>query len=109
MATPSHKELHIRLNRPEVSNALDLAAARALATTLEQAATNEEVRAVLVTGEGRRFCAGGDVAAFARAADQPAYIHQLASELDASFNGSPLSTCPWSRRCTGPSPARGWH
>ena len=76
---------HIRLNRPEVSNALDVDAARALASTLEQAATNDEVRAVLVTGEGRRFCAGGDVAAFARAADQPAYIHQLASELDASF------------------------
>ena len=76
---------HIRLNRPEVSNALDLDTARAFASAVEQAATNDEVRAVLLTGEGRRFCAGGDVASFARAADQPAYIHQLASELDAGF------------------------
>jgi 2-(1,2-epoxy-1,2-dihydrophenyl)acetyl-CoA isomerase len=76
---------HIRLNRPEVSNALDLETARAFASVVEQAATNEEVRAALVTGEGRRFCAGGDVASFAQAADQPSYIHQLASQLDAGF------------------------
>ena len=76
---------HIRLNRPEASNALDLDTARAFASAVEQATTSDEVRAVLITGEGRRFCAGGDVASFAQAADQPAYIHQLASELDAGF------------------------
>lgn len=76
---------HIRLNRPEVSNALDLDTARAFTSAVGRAASSEEVRAVLLTGEGRRFCAGGDVASFARAADQPAYIHQLASELDAGF------------------------
>jgi len=40
---------------------------------------------VLVTGAGSRFCAGGDVAAFAAAQDQPAYIHLLATELDGAF------------------------
>ena len=81
----AHGVAHIRLNRPEVSNALDLDAAGAFASAVERAATSDEVRAVLLTGEGRRFCAGGDVAAFAQAADQPSYIHQLASELDAGF------------------------
>lgn len=76
---------HIRLNRPEASNALDLDTARAFASAVEQATTSDEVRAVLITGEGRRFCAGGDVASFAQAADQPSYIHRLASELDAGF------------------------
>ncbi len=76
---------HVRLNRPEVSNALDLETAGAFTSVVEQAAISDEVRAVLVTGEGRRFCSGGDVAAFARAADQPSYIHQLAAELDAGF------------------------
>jgi 2-(1,2-epoxy-1,2-dihydrophenyl)acetyl-CoA isomerase len=76
---------HIRLSRPEVSNALHLDTARAFASAVERAATSDEVMAVLLTGEGRRFCAGGDVAAFAQATDQPSYIHQLASELDASF------------------------
>jgi 2-(1,2-epoxy-1,2-dihydrophenyl)acetyl-CoA isomerase len=76
---------HITLNRPEVSNALDLATATAFASAVGRAASSDDVRAVLVTGAGRRFCAGGDVAAFARAEDQPAYIRQLASELDAGF------------------------
>jgi 2-(1,2-epoxy-1,2-dihydrophenyl)acetyl-CoA isomerase len=76
---------HIRLTRPEVSNAFDLETARAFASTVERAATSDEVRAVLLTGEGKRFCAGGDVASFAAAADQPAYIHALATELDAGF------------------------
>ena len=83
--TVAHGVAHIRLNRPEVSNALDLDTARAFASAVERAATSDEVMAVLLTGGGRRFCAGGDVAAFAQAADQPTYIHQLASELDAGF------------------------
>lgn len=76
---------HVELNRPDAANAFDLDTTRELAAAVERAATDVEVRALLVTGAGPRFCAGGDVASFAAAPDQPAYIHQLAIELDAAF------------------------
>ena len=75
---------HLRLNRPDAANAFDLDTTRELAAAVARAAEDDGVRAVLVTGAGPRFCAGGDVASFAAAADQPAYIHQLATELDAA-------------------------
>ncbi|MEV6360245.1 enoyl-CoA hydratase/isomerase family protein [Nocardia asteroides] len=40
-----------------------------------------EVGAVLLTGSGANFCAGGNVMHFAGAEDCGAYLHQLASEL----------------------------
>lgn len=76
---------HLRLNRPESANALDLEAAGQLAAAVARAREDAEVRAVLVSGAGPRFCAGGDVASFAAAQDQPAYIHRLATEADAAF------------------------
>lgn len=75
---------HVQLNRPEAANALDLDAARELIAAVDLAATDGDVRALLVSGSGPRFCAGGDVAAFASATDQAGYIHSLAVELDAA-------------------------
>ena len=74
---------HIRLNRPEASNAFDLETTREFAASVARAGEDDGVRAVLVSGAGPRFCAGGDVASFAAAGDQPTYIHRLATELDA--------------------------
>ena len=51
----------IRLNRPERLNALDVASFQAVVAELSRAALDRSVRAVLLTGEGRSFCAGGDV------------------------------------------------
>lgn len=55
--------LRICLNRPDVLNAVTLELLSELKTVLQNAATNETVRAVLLTGEGRGFCAGADLAA----------------------------------------------
>ena len=55
----------ITLSRPERLNALDRPMMRALAAAAIDASTNPDVRAVLVTGDGRAFCAGGDVKAMA--------------------------------------------
>lgn len=76
---------HIRLNRPKASNAFDLDTTREFAAAVARSGEDTDVRAVIVSGAGSRFCAGGDVARFAAAEDQPAYIHQLAVELDAAF------------------------
>jgi 2-(1,2-epoxy-1,2-dihydrophenyl)acetyl-CoA isomerase len=55
--------LRIRLNRPDVLNALTLELLSELKTALTDAANNKGIRAVLLTGEGRGFCAGADLAA----------------------------------------------
>jgi 2-(1,2-epoxy-1,2-dihydrophenyl)acetyl-CoA isomerase len=52
----------ITLNRPEVFNSFNQKMAFALQDALKNAATNEEVRAIVITGEGKAFCAGQDLA-----------------------------------------------
>jgi 2-(1,2-epoxy-1,2-dihydrophenyl)acetyl-CoA isomerase len=52
----------ITLNRPEKLNAFAGRMRRDLAEALEQAAGSREVRVVVITGAGRGFCAGADVA-----------------------------------------------
>lgn len=73
----------ITLRRPEVSNAIDLPTARRLAEVVA-AAEADDVRVVLITGAGARFCAGGDVRSFA-AAEPSRYLHELASTLEAAL------------------------
>jgi 2-(1,2-epoxy-1,2-dihydrophenyl)acetyl-CoA isomerase len=78
----------IVLTRPEASNAVDLPAAAALGAAIDLASAaigRDEVAAVLVTGEGARFCAGGDVRSFVAANDQPGYLWALAERLEAEL------------------------
>ena len=49
------------LNRPVVLNAIDWSIRRRLMWALEQARDDEDVKAVILTGAGRSFCAGGDL------------------------------------------------
>ena len=53
--------LCVTLNRPEVLNALNPEMHQLLRKALERAADEPEVRAVLLTGAGRGFCAGQDL------------------------------------------------
>ncbi|MCC7122685.1 MAG: enoyl-CoA hydratase/isomerase family protein [Gammaproteobacteria bacterium] len=55
--------LTITLNRPEVLNAYNLALHRALLDALDIADADDAVRAVILTGAGRGFCAGMDLSA----------------------------------------------
>ncbi len=54
----------LRLNRPDKLNALNTALTQALLDGLEAAERDGAVRAVVLTGEGRAFCAGADLAEF---------------------------------------------
>lgn len=68
----------ITLNRPDVSNALDLETVRRLHAAVLRAASDDDARVVLLRGEGPRFCAGGDLAAMAAAPDRPGFLATLA-------------------------------
>lgn len=55
---------HLRFNRPQALNTLDVPTAERFAQCCRQLAEDATVRAVVITGEGRGFGAGGDLAAF---------------------------------------------
>ncbi|TRX48483.1 2-(1,2-epoxy-1,2-dihydrophenyl)acetyl-CoA isomerase [Fulvivirga sp. M361] len=51
----------ITLNRPEAFNSVNAALAHALIKALDQCAKEDEVRAIILTGNGKAFCAGQDL------------------------------------------------
>ncbi len=51
----------LRLNRPEVFNSFNKNMALAFQDALHECEKNDEVRVVLITGEGKAFCAGQDL------------------------------------------------
>jgi 2-(1,2-epoxy-1,2-dihydrophenyl)acetyl-CoA isomerase len=51
----------IRLNRPDKYNAFIREMSLELQQAIEEASSNEEVRAILLTGEGKAFCSGQDL------------------------------------------------
>jgi 2-(1,2-epoxy-1,2-dihydrophenyl)acetyl-CoA isomerase len=60
---------NIALDRPEKLNAFDGAMHEELYTALGGAADDEEIRCIVVRGEGRGFSAGADLAQVVREAD----------------------------------------
>jgi 2-(1,2-epoxy-1,2-dihydrophenyl)acetyl-CoA isomerase len=52
--------LTLEWERPERRNALDVATVRGIVEALEEAATDDSLRAVLLTGAGPDFCSGAD-------------------------------------------------
>lgn len=57
----------ITLNRPDQRNALDIPTLKHLHATLEACNSDPAVRVVVLTGTGRSFCAGADLAEWAEA------------------------------------------
>jgi 2-(1,2-epoxy-1,2-dihydrophenyl)acetyl-CoA isomerase len=93
----------ITLNRPEKLNALAGHMRRDLAEALEAAGAERNIQVVVITGAGRAFCSGGDVAAMADMIERQdaeefarllgsarrviAAIRQMAKPVIASVNG----------------------
>ncbi len=68
MATDTSVTLHtedgiarVCLNRPDALNAFSVELAEDLLQTMIQIQSNDDVRAVVISGQGRAFCAGGDL------------------------------------------------
>ena len=73
---------HLRLNRPESANGLNVELLSALHDAMLRVHGDGRVRAVLLTGEGKNFCAGGDVHTFLSKGEAlPDYIRVATSLL----------------------------
>ena len=87
----------VRLDRPDKMNALDSAMFDALATTGSELAADPSVRAVVVSGNGRAFCAGLDFGSF-QAMKSRAGSNSLTDELLSRTDDSPANrgqTAAW--------------
>jgi 2-(1,2-epoxy-1,2-dihydrophenyl)acetyl-CoA isomerase len=75
----------ITLNRPDSANALDHQTSMELVDALIRCEENREVRAVILTGTGRFFCAGADLKSFYTRPDGlksgVSFIHVAASRI----------------------------
>lgn len=76
----------ITLSRPEAVNAIDLALARELLQAAMRCDHDPAVRAVVLSGAGRMFCAGGDLRAMSRFGDDlPARLKEMTVYLHAAI------------------------
>lgn len=80
----NHGVLELTLNRPDVLNSFDRAMAQALQVELARAANSPEIRAVLLTGAGRGFCAGQDLSEVLPQGDGP--MPDISEVVRASYN-----------------------
>lgn len=82
--------LTISLNRPEKHNALNTALTQALLDALRSAERDSQVRAVIVHGNGKSFCAGADTGEFSSltpdASDQVLDRADLTTALHLAFS-----------------------
>lgn len=75
----------VTLNRPDALNALNLELAEAFYRAVLEADEDKSVRAIVITGAGKAFCAGGDVKAFH---DNPDTIGKLVKLLTVNIHGA---------------------
>jgi 2-(1,2-epoxy-1,2-dihydrophenyl)acetyl-CoA isomerase len=85
----------LTMNRPEARNALSAEMQKGLSDAIPRLAADPKVRAVVITGAGGAFCAGGDVKGFAArtsgaGANEPLDIEKRAHDLRAG-----TEICRW--------------
>ena len=62
IVTAQNGVMTLKLNRPEVFNSFNKKMALALQNALDNAKEDNSIRAIIITGEGKAFCAGQDLA-----------------------------------------------
>lgn len=77
----------ITLNRARNANAIDVPLAQALKEALLSCERDKNSRAILLSGDGRLFCAGGDLAAIHGSGSRaPAYVTEILSHLHEAIS-----------------------
>jgi 2-(1,2-epoxy-1,2-dihydrophenyl)acetyl-CoA isomerase len=97
---------HLRLVRPEAANAIDLEFAREFEQGVGDC-LDAKARAVLLTAEGRHFCAGGDLKAFARQPALGAHLKQVTAHLHAGIERLANGAVPVVAAVQGPAAGAG--
>jgi 2-(1,2-epoxy-1,2-dihydrophenyl)acetyl-CoA isomerase len=79
---------HITLNRPESANGINLEMASEIRHAARRCATDPEIRAVLLAGAGKMFCAGGDLKVFAAQpeGELPGFLEQSTLHLHQAIS-----------------------
>lgn len=99
----------ITLNRPEALNALDVPMARAFLAAVREITGRAGLRAILLTGAGRAFAAGGDVSTFlAQGAEGvEGVIHDLLDALNPAIVALRQTPAPVIVAVRGPAAGAG--
>ncbi|MEA2169189.1 MAG: 2-(1,2-epoxy,2-dihydrophenyl)acetyl-CoA isomerase [Solirubrobacteraceae bacterium] len=90
-------------DRPDAANAVDIAAAEGFRDAAAALRERDDVRAVMLAGEGRFFCAGGDVRYFTTQDDPQAAIQNLANTCHAALEILRALDAPVVARVHGPA------
>lgn len=75
----------ITLDRPDNANALNLQLGSELHSAAVDCETNPSVRAVVLTGNGKMFCAGGDLSEFDNPSTAAATLTRVATSLHSAI------------------------
>jgi enoyl-CoA hydratase len=93
----------VTLNRPDALNAVNEPLHNALAEVWRQLAADDEVGAVVLTGAGRAFSAGGDVGWFAQISDDRALRERVLTEARQIYDGMVDLKAPVVAAVNGPA------
>src|ERR1700690_985701 len=85
----------VRLNRPDKLNALDQSMFDALIEAGQKLATDRSLRAAVLSGEGRAFCAGLDFASFMAMAGEESGSSLLRRAGDSPANAAQRAAWVW--------------
>ena len=77
----------LRLNRPEEGNAITMEMAREILDVCARCDEDPEVRSLVLTGNGKMFCVGGDMRAFAAQGETVSrYMKEITQTLHAAIS-----------------------
>ncbi len=99
---------HVTLNRPDAANSLNFQMARDFFDVSVRCDVDPAVRAVLMTGTGAMFCAGGDLKSFAeQGAALPAHLLEVTANLHAGISRFSWMDPPVVAAVNGPAAGAG--
>jgi 2-(1,2-epoxy-1,2-dihydrophenyl)acetyl-CoA isomerase len=98
----------LTFNRPKAANSFNLDMTREFFEAATICSKGSEIRAVLLTGADRFFCAGGDLKAFASAGDQISkFVAETADMLHAAISKFARMNAPIVAAVNGPAAGAG--
>src|SRR5512139_712444 len=92
----------VRLNRPPALNALNPQLAEDFVSVVNELQAEPELRAVIITGNGKAFSAGGDLGAFKAATDAGQCLQDLAGEFHGGIATLRNIAAPFIAAINGP-------